>query len=99
MQYLPLGSTGLTVSKTSFGAIPIQRISRDEAKRLLLRAVDGGINFFDTARGYSDSESKIGYAFEGLDRSRLIIATKSPSKTGEGVLNDVAKSLSELRMD
>lgn len=98
MQHVFLGRTGLRVSRTGFGAIPIQRIGFPEAKQLLLRAIEGGINFFDTALGYSDSEAKIGEAFEGLDRASLVIATKTPSKTGEGLLSDLETSLGRLRM-
>ncbi len=99
MQYITLGRTGLVVSRTGFGAIPIQRIDFSTAKHLLLRAVEGGITFFDTARGYSDSEEKIGLAFDGLDRTKLVIATKTPSKTGEGLWKDLAVSLAMLKTD
>ncbi|MBP7402395.1 MAG: aldo/keto reductase [Clostridia bacterium] len=99
MQFTTLGRIGLRVSRTGFGAIPIQRIDFAAAKSLLLRAVDGGINFFDTARGYSDSEEKIGQAFQGLDRTRLVIATKTPSRTGDGLVMDLAVSLEKLGTD
>ncbi len=99
MQYVTLGRTGLRVSRTGFGAIPIQRIDPDAAKRLLLRAVAGGINFFDTALGYSDSEAKIGAAFTGLERARLVLATKTPSQTGAGLVQDLETSLARLRTD
>ena len=56
METITLGKTGLCVTKTSFGALPIQRISREEAVKLVRRAVDGGINYFDTANAYTDSE-------------------------------------------
>lgn len=62
MKTVTLGRTGITVSKNGFGALPIQRITRDEAAKLLRKAYDGGITLFDTARAYSDSEEKIGYA-------------------------------------
>ena len=65
MDTVTLGRTGLTVNKNSFGALPIQRVSREEAARLLTRALEGGMTFFDTARAYSDSEEKIGYALSG----------------------------------
>ncbi|HEY5467124.1 MAG TPA: aldo/keto reductase, partial [Clostridia bacterium] len=99
MQYTTLGRSGLRVSRTGFGAIPIQRIDAAAAKRLLLRAVEGGVNFFDTALGYTDSEEKIGQAFQDLDRSKLVIATKTPSKTGEGLMRDLKISLGRLGMD
>ena len=66
MVTVTLGKTGITVNKNGFGALPIQRISKEEAARLLRKAYDNGINFFDTARAYSDSEEKVGYAFKGI---------------------------------
>ena len=66
MVTVTLGKTGITVNKNGFGALPIQRITKEEAARLLRKAFDNGITFFDTARAYSDSEEKLGYAFEGI---------------------------------
>ena len=60
MQKIEFGSTGLVIEKNGFGCLPIQRISETEAVKLLHKACDGGINFFDTARAYSDSEKKVG---------------------------------------
>ena len=60
MIQVTLGRTGLAVNKNGFGALPVQRVSRDEAAYLLQKALDKGINFFDTARAYTDSEEKIG---------------------------------------
>ena len=65
MGTITLGSTGITANKNGFGALPIQRIPLEEAVQLLHRAYEGGIRFFDTARGYSDSEEKLGAAFGG----------------------------------
>ena len=62
MEMVTLGKTGITVNKNGFGALPIQRITKEEAAKLLRKAYDGGITYFDTARAYSDSEEKIGYA-------------------------------------
>ena len=71
MQKIEFGSTGLVIEKNGFGCLPIQRISETEAVKLLHKACDGGINFFDTARAYSDSEQKVGAAFSGMrDRDR-----------------------------
>ena len=81
METLRLGKTGLTVTKNGFGALPIQRISDDDAVYLLRKAYEGGIRFFDTARAYSDSEHKLGLAFEGM-REKIYIATKSGAQTG-----------------
>lgn len=93
-----LGSTGIIVNKNGFGALPIQRISDDEAVYLLKKAYQGGIRFFDTARGYSDSEHKLGLAFEKI-RDSLYIATKSAASTGEMMRKDLENSLSNLRTD
>lgn len=93
-----LGTTGITVEKNGFGALPLQRITDDEAVYLLRKAFDSGINFFDTARAYSDSEHKLGLAFEGL-RDKVVIATKSGASTGEGLMKDFEKSLEMLRTD
>lgn len=93
-----LGSTGIIVNKNGFGALPIQRVSDDEAVYLLKKAYQGGIRFFDTARGYSDSEHKLGLAFEKI-RDSLYIATKSAASTGEMMRKDLENSLSNLRTD
>lgn len=66
MTTVTLGSTGITVPKNGFGALPIQRVTKEEAAALLRRAYEGGIRFFDTARSYSDSEEKVGAAFAGM---------------------------------
>lgn len=76
-----LGKTEIVVNKNGFGALPIQRISDEAAVYLLRKAYEGGIRFFDTARAYSDSEHKLGLAFEGM-REKIYIATKSGAQTG-----------------
>ena len=86
------------VSRSGFGAIPIQRISIDASTRLLRRAFEQGINFFDTAKGYTDSEEKIGHALRDV-RSQIIIATKSPASDKKGVLEDIDNSLRRLQTD
>ncbi|MGN0376116.1 MAG: aldo/keto reductase [Suilimivivens sp.] len=93
-----LGKTEIVVNKNGFGALPIQRISDEDAVFLLRKAYDGGIRFFDTARAYSDSEHKLGLAFEGI-REKLYIATKSGAKTGEEMREDLKKSLENLKTD
>ena len=70
MKTITLGRTGLKVSRNAFGALPIQRTAQDEAVRIFKRAFDGGVNFYDTARMYTDSEAKIGAAFSGLRGQR-----------------------------
>lgn len=77
-----LGRTGITVNKNGFGALPVQRVSKEEAIRLVHKAYDGGVRFFDTARAYSDSEEKLGAAFDGM-REKVYIATKTAALTVE----------------
>ena len=98
MEKIRLGRTNLLVSRSGFGAIPIQRISFEDAGCLLRKAYDHGINFFDTARGYTDSEEKIGAALSDV-RSEIIIATKTPAGDKETVLKDLETSLRNLRTD
>lgn len=99
MKTVKLGNTGIVANKNGFGALPIQRINTAEAVELIHMALDGGIDFFDTARAYSDSEEKLGTALEGIDRSRYYIATKTAAKTGAKVLEDLDTSLAKLRTD
>ena len=80
MTKVTLGSTGITVNRNGFGALPIQRVSEEEAVRILRKAYDNGINFFDTARAYSDSEKKIGLALSDV-REKIVIATKTMATT------------------
>ncbi|HVN98263.1 MAG TPA: aldo/keto reductase [Syntrophorhabdaceae bacterium] len=98
MEQVRLGRTGLSVSRSGFGAIPIQRIGLEHAKRLLRTAYDRGINFFDTARSYTDSEEKIGFALSHV-RKDIVIATKTPATDRNGALKDVETSLRNLRTD
>jgi aryl-alcohol dehydrogenase-like predicted oxidoreductase/NAD-dependent dihydropyrimidine dehydrogenase PreA subunit len=98
MEKIRLGRTELMVSRSGFGAIPIQRLSFEDAGKLLRHAYDGGINFFDTARSYTDSEEKIGQALSGV-RENIVIATKSPSHTKAEMLKDLETSLRNLKTD
>ena len=98
METVRFGKTELSVSRSSFGAIPIQRIPDADAVKILERAYEGGINLFDTARVYTDSEHKIGLAFEGK-RKEIIICSKTHSFTREGILEDIEKTLKELKTD
>jgi predicted aldo/keto reductase-like oxidoreductase len=93
-----LGRTGLTVNKDGFGALPVQRVDMAAAKRILQKALDGGMDYFDSARGYTDSEEKIGAALSPR-RSEFVLATKSPSKTAEGFWKDLETSLRTLKTD
>lgn len=98
MPKVTLGKTGITVDKNGFGALPIQRVSFDEAKKLLRKAYEGGMTFFDTARSYSDSEEKIGYAMSDV-RHHIFLASKTPSKDGDGFWKDLDTSLRMMRTD
>lgn len=98
MRTIRLGKTGLNVTGVSFGALPIQRVTVGEAGRILRRAYDAGVNFFDTARGYTDSELKIAAALADV-RADIIIASKSKSDTGEAVARDIDTSLATLKTD
>ena len=98
MKMIPFGNTGLTVSAVSFGAIPIQRISVEESTKILRKAYDSGINLYDTARGYSDSEMKIGTAL-GDVRKNIVIASKTHANTGDELQRDLDLSLKNLNTD
>ncbi len=98
MTTVTLGRTGIVTGKNAFGAIPIQRISAEEAVRLLHRALDGGITFFDSARAYHDSEDKLGLAFADR-RDRIYLATKSTAGTPDALRRDLETSLRLLRTD
>ena len=93
-----LGKTGITVDKVAFGALPIQRVTKEEAVTLLRRALEGGITFFDTARGYTDSEEKLGAAFAQL-RDKVYIATKTGATKPEAFWADLETSLRNLGTD
>lgn len=98
MDYVTLGRTGITVCKNGFGALPMQRVSFDAAKELLITAYDSGINFFDTARFYTDSEEKIGYALSHI-RDKIYIATKTGAQNAEDFWKDLNTSLTNLKTD
>ena len=98
MREIVLGSTGIRVPQNAFGALPIQRISKEEAVKLLRKAYDGGIRFFDTARNYTDSEEKVGEAFRGM-RDKIILATKTHAVTPEEFWKNLETSLTLLGTD
>ena len=95
MEMVRLGKTELYVTKNGFGALPVQRVGMEEAAQILRRAYEGGINYFDTARFYTDSEEKIGYAL-GDVREKIIISSKTMATTVEGFWADLNTSLSLL---
>ena len=96
MDMVTLGRTGITVNKNGFGALPIQRISQEDAVFLARKAYKAGIRFFDTARAYTDSEVKLGEAFDGI-RSEVYIATKTAAQNAEEFWKDLHTSLNNLR--
>lgn len=98
MEMVRLGRTGLMVSKNGFGALPVQRVEKDAACKLLRRAYESGINYFDTARAYTDSEEKLGEALHDV-RENIIISTKTMSTTVEGFWEQLKTSLSKLQTD
>ncbi|MBQ1170139.1 MAG: aldo/keto reductase [Oscillospiraceae bacterium] len=98
MEYRILGKTGLKISRLGFGGIPIQRIDAEGTKVLVHQMLEAGINYIDTARGYTVSEEFLGYALEGI-RDKFVIATKSMSRTKEAMAADIEISLKNLRTD
>ena len=95
-----LGSTGITVVQNGFGALPIQRDSKEEAVHLLRKAYEGGMRFFDTARAYSDSEEKLGEAFGDMGiREKIYIATKTGATDPELFWEHLHTSLKLLKTD
>ena len=98
MKLQQLGRTGIEVSAVGFGGIPIQRIDFGRAAEVVEAAIANGINFIDTARGYTDSEAKLGQ-FIGEYRKQLVIATKTMSRSKGDMSRDIDKSLKELKTD
>ncbi len=98
MKSVTLGSTGITVIQNGFGALPIQRDDRNTAVRILRRAYEGGMTFFDTARAYSDSEEKIGQALSDV-RKNIYIATKTMAMTPDEMKAQLETSLKLLKTD
>ncbi len=98
MREITLGSTGISTVQNAFGALPIQRVDMDTAVKILRRAYEGGMRFFDTARAYSDSEEKLGEAFDGM-REQVFIASKTMAKTPEEFRKQLDTTLRNLRTD
>lgn len=96
MRKITLGKTGITVNKNGFGALPIQRISEESAVYLLRKAYDNGIRFYDTARFYTDSEKKLGLAFEGM-RENIYLASKTMTQTPEEFWEQLETTLQNLK--
>jgi len=98
MKLRRLGRTNIEVFPIAFGGIPIQRVDIDYAVKVIKRAIELGINLIDTARGYRDSEAKIGKALKAVDK-KIYISSKSPNRTREGILEDIKTSLKNLGVD
>jgi len=101
MRTITLGNTGICIPQNGFGALPIQRVSEEEAVLLLRKACEGGIRYFDTARAYTDSEEKLGAAFGNgqVNREDIFIATKTQAKNPEDFRKDLETSLEMLKTD
>ena len=98
MKTITLGTTGITSPQNAFGALPIQRDDTKTAVRILRRAYEGGMTYYDTARAYSDSEEKLGKAFEGM-RDKVVIATKTTAHDPGKLREDLETSLKNLKTD
>ena len=98
MEYRILGKTGLKISRMGFGGIPIQRTDAESTVDLMRWLSDRGVNYIDTARGYTVSEEYLGQALEGI-REKFVIATKSMARTKEAMAADIDISLKNLRTD
>jgi predicted aldo/keto reductase-like oxidoreductase len=98
MAQTTIGKTGLRVEQNGFGALPIQRISKHDAVHLFRKAYDGGMNYYDSARVYTDSEEKLGEAFAGM-WDKVTIATKTVARNAEEFWKDLDTSLHMLKTD
>ena len=98
MEYRVLGKSGLKISRLGFGGIPIQRIEAGDTKPLMRQLLEAGVNYIDTARGYTVSESYLGEALEGI-REHFVLATKSMARDKEGMARDIDISLANLKTD
>ncbi|MBQ3232749.1 MAG: aldo/keto reductase, partial [Clostridia bacterium] len=98
MEYRLLGKTGLEISRLGFGGIPIQRVDKETVRRLMEKLAAMGVNYIDTARGYTVSEEYLGYALSGI-RDKFILATKSMARTKEAMEKEIKTSLQNLKTD
>ena len=98
MEYRVLGKTGLQISRLGFGGIPIQKSDAENTKKLIGELIVQGVNFIDTARGYTVSEEYLGYALHGV-RDKFVLATKSMARTADAMARDIEISLSNLGTD
>jgi predicted aldo/keto reductase-like oxidoreductase len=98
MEKIRLGKTGMTVTRLGFGGIPIQRLSENDAVKVVKKCLDLGINYFDTANGYTTSEERIGKAVKGR-RHDVYIATKTFPGTPDFIEKNLDLSLKRLNTD
>jgi len=98
MRLRRLGRTNIEVFPIAFGGIPIQRVNEETAVKIVKRAIELGINLIDTARGYTDSEIKIGKALKDVDK-KIYISSKSANRTKDGIYEDVKISLKNLGVE
>ena len=98
MRYIKMGTTGMTATAPALGCLPLQRCSTEDAVRLIRKAYDGGIRFYDTANAYSDSEYKLGLALSEV-RKDVVIATKSTTTDKDGTWTNIRNSLAMLKTD
>lgn len=98
MRYTTLGKTGLRISKVGFGGIPIQKVDAHVTRTLMEKLAEEGVNYIDTARGYTVSEQFLGEALAGI-RDKFVLATKSMARTREAMAKDIETSLGNLRTD
>ena len=99
MDKVRFGKTELMVSKIAFGGIPIQRLSVPEAAEVVRGVVGLGVNFLDTANGYTDSEEKIGLGVKGIPRDSLVIASKSGARDKAKFVENLDLTLKRLGTD
>ena len=98
MHRIIIGKTGLEINRLGFGGIPIQKVDEKQAVETVLHAVEKGVDFIDTSRMYTTSERRIGLALQQTDK-RVVLASKSRSRTSETVREDLETILKELRLD
>lgn len=98
MKKILLGRTGIKVKQLGFGGIPIQRVAEDTAVEVVRHAVESGLDFIDTSRMYTTSETRIGKALQKTGK-QVVLATKSFQRKADAILKDVETSLNELQTD
>jgi predicted aldo/keto reductase-like oxidoreductase len=96
MEKIRLGRTNLIITRLGWGGIPIQRVSEEEGVSVIQTVIEMGVDLLDTARGYTDSEHKIGLALQKVNRP-VILSTKSPVRT-EKIYDEVHESLRHLNV-